>query len=153
MILLAVSIALYAFIFSRAFIVNCVGTVHNTQPGEVVLDITVTPKREIFTTTTKTSTTTTTSTTSTTTTTTTTSTTETVNDCWLCESESDSTESRTESYEALLEAFHKAMNRMIEPTSASTTLDAFYSDSSNYDSSTETDDDSDDSGWGYNWGN
>ena len=114
MILLAVSITAYAYIFSKTFMVNCDGTVQNTRPVEVVLDITATPKLEIFTTTTTTSITTITSTTSTTTTTTTTmiSTTQTACGFWGCD----------------------------------------HSES-NYDSSTANDGDSEDSGWGFNWGN
>ena len=88
MILLAVSIAACAFVFSRTITMNCDNSVQNSQPVEIVLDITATSKLETSITTTTTSTTSsilTTSKTTTSTTTPTTSTTQTACGFWGCD--------------------------------------------------------------------
>ena len=128
MILLAVSIVCYAFVFNKSLLIN------SDETGSDLIDISINRPEEIVlenlssefssTSTTSKSTTTTTTTTSTTTTTTSTSTTETAYTSWP----------RTQDYYSVL----------------TTEVSFWGSDSYDYDSSTEIDDSD---GWGFDWGN
>ena len=148
-ILLAVSIVCYAFVFNISLLINCEksGTdlteISMNRQEENVLEIDITLKSESFGSEFSTTSTTSTSTTTTTTTTTTTSTTETAYNCWWCGTASSSTESNTFSYENALKALSKALS---DSSSDSTTEDSFWGSDSSYKSATETDDTDE---WGF----